>query len=146
MTVQTAGGSITSGSPQSTQTNQISNLKSPSANSGEIKPISALADDELLQKYLELGKQSEQVSNHLAFLTAGLRTIREEQWKRKFGIFPGCLVQVKRVDRKFKVDFIHHDTWASPDNKPWVHGFRIRKDGTPSEKSQHLFTEWEIIK
>jgi hypothetical protein len=144
MTVQTAGGAITSGSPRSTQTNSPQKLES--ANSGEIKPISALGDDELRRKYSELTTQKEQVSNHLAFLNAGLRTIREEQWKRNFGIFPGCLVQVKRVDRKFKVDFIHHDTWASPDNKPWVHGFRIRKDGTPSEKSQHLFTEWEIIK
>jgi hypothetical protein len=144
MTVQTAGGAITSGSPRSTQTNSPQKLES--ANSGEIKPISALGDDELRRKYSELTTQKEQVSNHLAFLNAGLRTIREEQWKRNFGIFPGCLVQVKRGDRvkKFKVHFISHT--GAPDSKPWAHGYRLKKDGTYMEKSQYLFGDWELIK
>ena len=46
-------------------------------------------------------------------------------------------------DALFIVEQVHHV--RSPDGKPWVSGFMIKKDGSPGLQLKHLYYEWEKI-
>lgn len=67
-----------------------------------------------------------------------LKAQRHELLNAKHQIKPGDWVVVQGV--KYKVHSVSH---LFGNSKPWLKGFRLRKDGTPSVSARNLYSQWE---
>lgn len=57
-----------------------------------------------------------------------------------YGIKVG--MRVRSRGSEFIVDEIKAYSW---NNKPWLRGRKIKNDGTPGARRQHIYSDWEIV-
>ncbi len=98
---------------------------------------------ENLEAVLANAKQMRQAA--LQELLATETAVLETEWKiacRDYGISDGCLV---RIGKDFFKIVKMMEFFRPGGEKPWLYGYRRKKDGTFENHRRNLYRDWEVV-
>jgi hypothetical protein len=79
-------------------------------------------------------------------MKSSLRSIREEHWRRNFGVTVGCRVRTKGKRNVLQVVAFQHHSFDDDDCQPWLTCRILKKNGEPSKAEQTVFGEdWTFM-
>lgn len=90
-----------------------------------------------------LSHEEDKVRTELAAIHAEQNSLQTKIAEENFGFTIGGTVRHK--DKLWIVDSVRWIGEFSPDDKPWLCGFQIKKDNSVSIRRQLLFADWEPV-
>jgi len=88
----------------------------------------------------QLKARRRELRDELDGIKSRIHEIRLAEIKEQFGVKAGSLVKDSRGDT-FKVAVI--DTMFP--GRPWLRGFKMKKNGDPSQRLLHIGSQWELV-
>jgi len=88
----------------------------------------------------QLKARQQELRDELDGITSRIYEIHLAEIKEQFGVELGSFVKDRR-GYTFKVGLIDTE-WQG---RPWLEGFKIKKNGDPSQRMQYIGTQWELV-